>query len=66
MIETVGRGGVRLCEWARGGRLWGRGGWMWNSHPDCAKKVSEQVCLDRGAQGHLGLTALHCCAPRWI
>lgn len=25
MIETVGRGGVRLCEWARGGGSGGGG-----------------------------------------
>ena len=24
---------------------------MWNSRPDCANKVSEQVCLDRAGQG---------------
>lgn len=35
------------------------------SHPECAKD-SEQVCLDRRTQGHLGLTELHCCAPRRI
>ena len=46
-------------------RLWGWWDGMGNRHPNSAKKVSEQVCLDRGAQGHLGLTDLHCCAPVW-
>lgn len=49
-----------------GGGLGVGGGWMWNSHPDCAKKVSEQVCLDRGAQEHPGPTALHCCVLGWV
>lgn len=30
------------------------GGWMWNRHPDCAKKVSEQVSLDREPKDTLG------------
>lgn len=55
----------KVCEWAREEAL-GVVRQDVSNHPDCAKQVSEQVCLDRGAQEHRRTTALRCCDTGWI